>query len=313
MLGLTAGRVTHGHRFQGVRDIPIATADAYEEALAAHGQVIASFDSAAPTPSANCAQRPPNRRLAGRRTRRRAAARRSDRAGRVARRVRRRVRARVPGGAAGMPDPDHAHQPEIFPAVRRGRQADQQIPDRQQHAARRSEEHRRRQPARGAAAAGRCALFLRDRTRKPGSKTACRSWPTSSITTSSAPSSSGSSACASSPRKIAGMIGADAHLPSAPPCSPRPIWSPTWSASSRSCRASWAATTRLPTAKTAGRRCDRAALPAALRRRRAARRTDGDLRWRSPTSSKRWPACSASASSPPATRIRLPCGAMRWA
>jgi glycyl-tRNA synthetase beta chain len=45
VLGLKAGRVTHGHRFQGVRDIPIAGADAYEEALAAHGQVIASFDA----------------------------------------------------------------------------------------------------------------------------------------------------------------------------------------------------------------------------------------------------------------------------
>jgi glycyl-tRNA synthetase beta chain len=44
VLGLTAGRTTHGHRFQGVRDIPIATADAYEAALAAHGHVIASFD-----------------------------------------------------------------------------------------------------------------------------------------------------------------------------------------------------------------------------------------------------------------------------
>ncbi len=45
VLGLKAGRLTHGHRFQGVRDIPIASADAYEEALAAHGQVIASFDA----------------------------------------------------------------------------------------------------------------------------------------------------------------------------------------------------------------------------------------------------------------------------
>ena len=45
VLGLKAGRVTHGHRFQGTKDIPVATADAYEEALAAHGQVIASFDA----------------------------------------------------------------------------------------------------------------------------------------------------------------------------------------------------------------------------------------------------------------------------
>ncbi|OGA36848.1 MAG: glycine--tRNA ligase subunit beta [Betaproteobacteria bacterium RIFCSPLOWO2_12_FULL_64_23] len=43
VLGLKAGRLTHGHRFQGVRDIAVATADGYEEALAAHGQVIASF------------------------------------------------------------------------------------------------------------------------------------------------------------------------------------------------------------------------------------------------------------------------------
>ncbi len=45
ILGLDAGRITHGHRFQGVKDISVATADAYEEALEAHGQVIASFDA----------------------------------------------------------------------------------------------------------------------------------------------------------------------------------------------------------------------------------------------------------------------------
>ena len=44
LLGLKARRITHGHRFQGVKDIPVTTADAYEEALAAHGHVIASFD-----------------------------------------------------------------------------------------------------------------------------------------------------------------------------------------------------------------------------------------------------------------------------
>ena len=44
-LGLNAGRITHGHRFQGVRDISVASADAYEEALAAHGRVIAAFDA----------------------------------------------------------------------------------------------------------------------------------------------------------------------------------------------------------------------------------------------------------------------------
>ena len=44
-LGLKAGRTTHGHRFQGVRNIEVATADSYEEALAAHGTIIASFDA----------------------------------------------------------------------------------------------------------------------------------------------------------------------------------------------------------------------------------------------------------------------------
>ena len=43
VLGLNACRVTHGHRFQGVKNFDIKTADAYEEALAAHGNIIASF------------------------------------------------------------------------------------------------------------------------------------------------------------------------------------------------------------------------------------------------------------------------------
>ncbi len=43
-LGLTAGRITHGHRFQGVKDIPLATAITYEGELATHGKVTASFE-----------------------------------------------------------------------------------------------------------------------------------------------------------------------------------------------------------------------------------------------------------------------------
>ncbi len=45
VLGLDAGRITQGHRFQGAPDIAVAAADAYEEALAAHGRVIAAFDA----------------------------------------------------------------------------------------------------------------------------------------------------------------------------------------------------------------------------------------------------------------------------
>ncbi len=44
ILGLDAGRMTHGHRFQGVENIEVAAADAWEEALRAHGKVIASFE-----------------------------------------------------------------------------------------------------------------------------------------------------------------------------------------------------------------------------------------------------------------------------
>ena len=61
------------------------------------------------------------------------------------------------------------------------------------------------------------------------------------------------------------------------------------------------------------RRRDRAALLAALRRRRAARGPGRAGAWRSPTSSRRWPACSASAACRPATRIRSACAAPRSA
>ena len=42
-LGLTAGRMTHGHRFQGARDISLARADEYEARLENEGHVIADF------------------------------------------------------------------------------------------------------------------------------------------------------------------------------------------------------------------------------------------------------------------------------
>ena len=43
-LGLEAGRVTHGHRFQGRKDISLVRADEYEARLENEGQVIADFD-----------------------------------------------------------------------------------------------------------------------------------------------------------------------------------------------------------------------------------------------------------------------------
>ncbi|HEX4858916.1 MAG TPA: glycine--tRNA ligase subunit beta [Usitatibacteraceae bacterium] len=45
VLGLSAGRITHGHRFQGAGDIVLAHADEYEQRLEKEGGVIASFKS----------------------------------------------------------------------------------------------------------------------------------------------------------------------------------------------------------------------------------------------------------------------------
>ena len=44
VLGLTAGRITHGHRFQGAADIELAHAEEYESRLEKDGAVIASFE-----------------------------------------------------------------------------------------------------------------------------------------------------------------------------------------------------------------------------------------------------------------------------
>ena len=44
VLGLTAGRVSHGHRFQGAKNISLGRADEYEARLENEGHVIADFD-----------------------------------------------------------------------------------------------------------------------------------------------------------------------------------------------------------------------------------------------------------------------------
>ncbi|HEV8644876.1 MAG TPA: glycine--tRNA ligase subunit beta, partial [Burkholderiales bacterium] len=43
-LGLAAGRITHGHRFQGAKNIALVRADEYESRLEREGRVIADFD-----------------------------------------------------------------------------------------------------------------------------------------------------------------------------------------------------------------------------------------------------------------------------
>ena len=45
ILGMQAGNRTHGHRFMGQREISLPHADAYADALAEQGKVIASFDA----------------------------------------------------------------------------------------------------------------------------------------------------------------------------------------------------------------------------------------------------------------------------
>ena len=83
----------------------------------------------------------------------------------MAGRLRRRIRVRISRRAAGVPDPDDAAEPEILPAARPVEEAAQQVPDRLQHAGRRSQAHRRRQrPCRAPAPVG-CPLLL-----QPGSQ-----------------------------------------------------------------------------------------------------------------------------------------------
>ena len=91
------------------------------------------------------------------------AAGRGDGAGGNADGLRRRLRGRVPRGARRVPRAHDAPEPEVFPAVRRRRQAHQPLPHREQHESGGSVEHRGRQRARGPPAPRRRALLLRDR------------------------------------------------------------------------------------------------------------------------------------------------------
>ena len=124
-----------------------------------------------------------------------------------------------------------------------------------------------------------------------------------------------SSGCAFSRATSARSIGADARaVPIAPRCSRRPISSPTWSASFPSCRERWAATTRMHDGEAAaGRRRDRAALLAALCRRRAARSARSRRRRARRQARNAGGHVRHRRSCPPATRIRSACAARRSA
>ena len=98
-LGLQAGRITHGHRFEAaVSPIVLRDADSYAQQLRDEGAVIASF---AERRAEIVRQLQARRRRAGPAPdRRRGAARRGHRAGRAPQRAGLPVRAAVPGRAA---------------------------------------------------------------------------------------------------------------------------------------------------------------------------------------------------------------------
>ncbi len=100
---------------------------------------------------------------------------------------------------------------------------------------------------------------------------------------------------------------------------PRPTSPPSWSGSSPSCRASWAASTSRPRAPLP--RCQAAvrwhyhpvaveedAAPAASLRRPGRASPGSSPRWPSPTSSTLWPATSGSARAPPGAGTPSACG-----
>jgi glycyl-tRNA synthetase beta chain len=116
-LGLDAGRVTQGHRFEAKRPrIELRDAGSYAGQLRDEGAVIAGFAER------RRRDRPPARRRGRRRragrARRRRAARRGDGAGRAAERARLRVRSRVPRGPGRVPGPDDEGEPEVLSAAR---------------------------------------------------------------------------------------------------------------------------------------------------------------------------------------------------
>ena len=209
-LGLEAGRITHGHRFQGVTDIAIAAAPTpTQTALAAQGAGHRRLRRAPRRNRAPAArQRRRTRRLARRRVDDDAAARRSHRAGRAPERLRRRVRSRVPGGAAGMPDPDDAANQKYFPLLDAARQVDQQFlivsNIRLADPANIVEGNERVVRPRLAD-----ARFFFDQDRKKPLESRVPQLARSSITTSSAPSSSASSACSACAAASRAQLGAD--------------------------------------------------------------------------------------------------------
>ena len=126
VLGLAAGRVTEGHRFQGRREIGIDSALAWAPALEAEGKVIPSFDARRAAIEAELAKQAqgdtpiaPDALL--------------DEVTSLVEQPA--VYAgtfdpALPRGAAGVPHPDHAAEPEVLRADRCGRTHARALPRR---------------------------------------------------------------------------------------------------------------------------------------------------------------------------------------
>jgi glycyl-tRNA synthetase beta chain len=310
VLGLAAGRITHGHRFQGAKNIALVRADEYESRLEQEGRVIADFDKRRADISRQLAQNA-------------AALKASLGPDEDVAPLLDEVTALVEfpsvyaGGfdpaflaAAGMPDPHHAAEPEVLPAVRWRREAAAPLPDRLQHEGGRSAPHRRRQRARGPAAARGRALLLRADKK---TRLADRVPELASIVYHNKLGSQLDRV--GRVRALAGAITDDrcrsANADRAALLI-RPIWLPAWSANSPSFRESWAGIARSPMARMRasptqlssiiGRDSPATHCPVARLPRRS--------RW--PTSWRCSPGCLASANSRPETRIRSHFVAMRW-
>ncbi len=159
-LGLAAGRVTQGHRFEGEPHADRAERRGrLRDATARRRRGDRELRRTARRDQTTAERG--RRRGAPRADRRRRAARRSDGAGRAAERAHLPVRSRVPRRAAGVPGPDDEGEPEVLSAARGRRPPHRTLPRRQQHHAGRPSPDRRRQRARRPAAPRRCQVLLR--------------------------------------------------------------------------------------------------------------------------------------------------------
>ena len=313
-LGLAAGRTTHGHRFEAASDpIALADADAYATALREKGAVIASF---------------------------------AERRAEIARQLKEVAQqagndlhpidddalldevtalVELPNVLAGQFEPEFLAVPqECLILTMKANQKYFPLLDQAGRLTNRFLIVSNIRPADASAVIEgnervvrprlADAKFFFDQDRKKTLESRVSGLDMSFTTTSSARRVSARSASRPLPTPSPGSsTAASRNRANKPPALPRPICSPTWSANSPSCKASWAATTRCMTVSrqklpTPSKTITSRASPATSCRVDESARSS---RW--PTSWKHSPACSASATCRPATRTHSPCAGTPWA